>query len=188
VGHEEILSIALKLEETIVDRVQKRELVAQLHDVFSNAGIVVLTHYKGLSVAEITDLRTKVREVGGSFKVTPNKLTKLALKDTQMEGLADQFVGPTAIAYAPDVVAVPKVLTAYAKDNEKLEILGGAMQTELLDVANIKTLSELPSLEELRGKIVGMLQTPASRMAQVTAAPAGQLARVFGAYGASDAA
>ena len=171
-----------------MDRVQKRELVSQLHDVFSNAGIVVLTHYKGLSVAEMTDLRTKVREVGGSFKVTPNKLTKLALKDTQMEGLAEQFAGPTAIAYAPDVVAVPKVLTAYAKDNEKLEILGGAMQTELLDVAGIKTLSELPSLEELRGKIVGMLQTPASRMAQVTAAPAGQLARVFGAYGASDAA
>ncbi|MEM1020785.1 MAG: 50S ribosomal protein L10 [Pseudomonadota bacterium] len=169
-----------------MDRVQKQELVAQLHDVFSSAGVVVVTHYKGLTVAEMTDLRTQVREVGGSFKVTKNRLTKLALKDTQMEGLSDLFSGTTAIAYAPDVVSVPKVLTKYVKDNEKLEILGGAMEGEILGVDGVKALSELPSLDELRGKIVGMLQTPASRMAQVTAAPAGQLARVFGAYGSSE--
>ncbi len=171
-----------------MDRAEKQELVASLHEVFSGAASVIVVHYDGLSVAEITNLRTQLREVGASLKVTKNRLTRLALKGTQYEGLADLFNGPTAIGYADDVIAAPKVLAEFAKKNEKLRLLGGGMGETVLDTDGVKALATMPSLDELRGKLVGLLQAPAQKLASVTQAPAGQLARVFGAYGAKDAA
>jgi large subunit ribosomal protein L10 len=171
-----------------VDRNQKAELVQSLNGVFTGAGVVVVTHYSGLTVAEITDLRSKMSEAGASFKVTKNRMAKLALEDTTAAPIAELFSGPTAIAWSDDPVAAPKVIATFAKDNEKLVILGGQMGETVLDPNGVKTLAELPSLDELRGKLVGMISTPATRIAAVTAAPAGQLARVFGAYGSSDAA
>lgn len=171
-----------------MDKSQKKELVSFMRDVVSDAASVVVVNYKGLTVAEMTDLRAKMSEVGANFKVTKNRLTRLALKETDYEGIADLFTGPTAIGYASDPVASAKVLAKYAKDNEKLEILGGGMGSIVLDIDGIKSLAALPSLDELRGKLVGLLQAPATKIAGVTQAPAGQLARVFGAYGNQDAA
>ena len=171
-----------------MDKSQKKELVSFMHDVLSDAASVVVVNYSGLTVAEITDLRAQMSEVGANFKVTKNRLTRLALKDTDYEGIADLFTGPTAIGYASDPVASAKVLAKYAKDNETLEILGGGMGSIVLDIDGIKALAALPSLDELRGKLVGLLQAPATKIAGVTQAPAGQLARVFGAYGNQDAA
>ena len=171
-----------------MDKSQKKELVSFMHDVLSDAASVVVVNYSGLTVAEITDLRAQMSEVGANFKVTKNRLTRLALKDTDYEGIADLFTGPTAIGYASDPVASAKVLAKYAKDNETLEILGGGMGSTVLDIDGIKALAALPSLDELRGKLVGLLQAPATKIAGVTQAPAGQLARVFGAYGNQDAA
>lgn len=171
-----------------MDKSQKKELVSFMHDVMSDAASVVVVNYTGLTVAEMTDLRAQMSEAGASFKVTKNRLTRLALKETDYEGIADLFTGPTAIGYASDPVASAKVLAKYAKDNEKLEILGGGMGSTVLDVDGIKALASLPSLDELRGKLVGLLQAPATKIAGLTQAPAGQLARVFGAYGNQDAA
>ena len=171
-----------------MERAEKQDLVASMHEVFSDAASVVVVHYDGLTVAEITALRAQMREVGATLKVTKNRLTRLALKGTEYEGIADLFTGPTAIGFAADPVSAPKVLAKFAKENEKLRILGGGMGTNVLDQAGVKALAELPSLDELRGKLVGLLQAPAQKIAAVTAAPAGQLARVFGAYGDKDAA
>jgi len=165
-----------------VDRSQKQELVAELHKTFSDAEMVVVTHYSGLTVAEIEDLRTKMLEAGAGFKVTKNRLTRLALKDTKFEGMTDMFTGPTGIAYSADPVAAARVAVKYAKDNEKFIVVGGALGAEQLDVNAVKALATLPSLDELRGKLVGLLQAPATKIAGVTQAPAGQLARVMGAY------
>ena len=171
-----------------MDRAQKQELVSSLGEAFANSSVVVVTHYKGLNVKEITELRGKMREVGASFKVTQNRLTKIALEGTDMGPLADLFKGPTAIGYSDDPVSAPKVLSAFAKDNDKLVILGGMMDTTYLDVDGVKQLASLPSLDELRGKIVGLLNAPATKIAGVTQAPAGALARVIGAYSNSEAA
>lgn len=171
-----------------MDRTQKEDLVASMHQSFSDAELVVVTHYIGLSVAEITDLRAQVREAGASFKVTKNRLTKLALAGTKFEGLSDMFTGPTAIAYSEDPVAAAKATAAFAKKNDKLVILGGALGENMLDDAGVKELASMPSLDELRGKIIGLVQAPATKVAGVLQAPAGQLARVCGAYGASEAA
>lgn len=171
-----------------MDKSQKKELISFMHDVMSDAASVVVVNYSGLTVAEMTNLRAQMSEVGANFKVTKNRLTRLALKDTDYEGIADLFTGPTAIGYASDPVASAKVLAKYAKDNETLEILGGGMGSIVLDIDGIKALAALPSLDELRGKLVGLLQAPATKIAGVTQAPAGQLARVFGAYGNQDAA
>lgn len=171
-----------------MDRNQKAELVQTLNGVFASAGVVVVTHYTGLTVAEMTDLRGKMTEAGASFKVTKNRMAKLALEGTDAAPIAELFSGPTAIAWSDDPVSAPKIVAAFAKENEKLVILGGAMGETVLDAGGVKALAELPSLDELRGKLVGMISTPATRIAAVTAAPAGQLARVFGAYGSSDAA
>lgn len=165
-----------------MDRSQKQELVAELHKTFSDAEMVVVTHYSGLTVAEIEDLRTKMLEAGAGFKVTKNRLTRLALKDTKFEGMTDMFTGPTGIAYSADPVAAARVAVKYAKDNEKFIVVGGALGAEQLDVNAVKALATLPSLDELRGKLVGLLQAPATKIAGVTQAPAGQLARVMGAY------
>ena len=171
-----------------MDRAQKQELVSSLKETFDASSVVVVAHYSGLNVAELTDLRNRMRDAGASFKVTKNRLTRLALEGTDKSEVSDLFTGPTAIGYSADPVAAPKVLSKFAKENEKLVILGGIMDSTLLDVDGIKQLASLPSLDELRGKLVGLLQAPATKVAGVVQAPAGQLARVFSAYGSSDAA
>jgi large subunit ribosomal protein L10 len=165
-----------------VERAEKSELVGTLNTVFKDAASVVVAQYAGLTVAEMTSLRGKMRQAGGGVKVAKNRLVKLALKGTDAEHIADLFKGPTVIAYAKDPVSAAKVSVDFAKTNEKLVILGGAMGKTNLNPDGVKALASLPSLDELRGKIVGMIVTPATRIAQVVAAPAAQVARVVGAY------
>jgi len=164
-----------------VDRSQKEALVAEMNDVFTNAGVVVVAQYSGLTVAEMTEMRVKMREAGASFKVTKNRLARLALEGTDYSSLSDKLKGPIGIAYSDDPVVAPKVVTAYAKANDKLIVLGGAMGETELDAEGVKSLASLPSLDELRGKLVGLLQAPATKVAGVVQAPASQLARVLSA-------
>jgi large subunit ribosomal protein L10 len=172
-----------------VDRTQKEAVVAALNQVFSNTNVVVVTHYSGMTVAQMTDLRVRMAEAGADFKVVKNRLVKLALEGTDAAEITDLFSGPTAIAFSDDPVAAPRVAANFAKENEKLIILGGAMGATVLDPSGVKALAELPSLDELRAGLVGMIQTPATRIAGVLQAPAGQLARVMNAYATkSDAA
>jgi len=171
-----------------VDRATKKDWIGSLHGTLGEVGLVVVTHYSGLTVAEMTDLRGKMRAAGASFKVVKNRLTRLALAGTEYENLADLFKGPTAIAISKDPVAAAKVATDYAKANEKLKILGGSLGTKRLGVDGIKALATLPSLDALRGSLLGMLNTPATRIAGVVAAPAGQLARVLRAKAEKDEA
>lgn len=171
-----------------MDRTQKQDWVGALHGTFEDVSLVVVTHYSGLTVKEMTDLRTKMRAAGASFKVTKNRLTRLALAGTDYEGLTDIFTGPTAIAFSKDPVAAAKVAVDYAKTNDKLVILGGSLGSQALDVNGVKALASLPSLDELRAKLVGMLQTPATRIACVLQAPAGQMARVLRAKAEKDEA
>ena len=167
-----------------MDRAEKTELVSQYNSIFNDAGVIVVTHYSGLSVAEISDLRNKMAEVGGTVIVTKNRLVKLALAGTSAEGIEDLFSGPTAIAYSSDPVAAPRIAANFAKGNENLVILGGVMGTTTLDTEGVKNLASLPSLDELLGKLVGLLNAPATKVAGVLQAPAGQLARVMGAKAA----
>ena len=171
-----------------MDRSQKSESVAQLNAVFNEVGVVVVTRNLGLSVAQSTDLRAKMREAGASYKVAKNRLAKLALKDTDYSGIDEYLNGPTALAYSEDPVAAAKAVVEFAKTNDKLEIVGGSMGSQVLDEAGVRALASMPSLDELRGKIVGLVNAPATKIAQVVNAPAAKLARVFGAYGAKDAA
>ncbi len=171
-----------------MDRAQKKELVQSLNSTFNEAGIVVVAHYKGLSVSDMESLRGKIRDANASIKVSKNRLTKLALAGTAYEQLTDKFTGPTAVAVAnDDPVGVTKALTEFAKDNENLVILGGALGERALEVSDIEALAKMPSLDELRAKIISMLQTPATRIAGVLQAPGGQVARVVGAYAAKEA-
>jgi len=165
-----------------VDRSGKQALVTDLQNALSSANLVVITKQAGLTVAEVSDLRRKMRNAGAGYKVAKNRLAQRALKGTKYEGLDKLFKGPTAIAYSADPVAAAKVAVAFANSNEKLTIVGGSMGTDVLGPDGIKALATLPSLDELRAKLIGMLQTPATRVATVLQAPAGQLARVFGAY------
>ncbi len=165
-----------------MERAEKAELVTALNAVFKDTGTVVVAHYTGLTVSAMTALRGKMREAGGGVKVAKNRLAKLALKGTDAESIGDLLKGPTVIAYSKDPVAAAKVAIDFAKTNEKLVILGGAMGRTALDPNGVKALASLPSLDELRAKLVGMIVTPATRVAQVLAAPAGQVARVIGAY------
>jgi large subunit ribosomal protein L10 len=174
-----------------VDRSEKQELVSLLHRSFQTAGLVVVTQQTGLTVAESTDLRRRMRDAGASFKVTKNRLARLALAGTAYEPLEQLFKGPTAIAFSVDPVAAAKVAVAFAKSNDKLKIVGGALPGQVLDAAGVQALATLPSLDELRGKIIGVLQAPASKLAAILQAPAGQLARVLQAHadaGSSEAA
>lgn len=164
-----------------MDRVAKEQMVSDLHDVFDGANVVVVTHYSGLTVGELGELRGQMQEVGARFKVTKNRLARLALAGTKFEGLADMFTGPTAIAYSEDPVAAAKATVNFAKGNDKLIVLGGAMGEEMLDTTGIKALATLPSLDESRAKLVGLLNSPATKVAGVLQAPAGQLARVVSA-------
>lgn len=171
-----------------MDRAEKREFVAGLNQVFDNTASIVVAHYSGLTVAQMNDLRSRMREAGGTVKVAKNRLAKLALQGTQSESIQDLFEGPTLIAYSDDPVTAPKVTNDFAKGNAKLVILGGAMGETKLDADGVKALASLPSLDELRAKLVGMISTPATRIAQVVNAPAGQVARVVSAYSEKDEA
>ena len=167
-------------------RAQKSEAIETLSGVFADAGAVVVTHYVGLTVAETEDLRGRLRKEGASFKVVKNRLAQKALNGASEDAHA-MFKGPVAIAYGPDPVSAAKATTAYAKDNEKLVIIGALMGEQVLDAARVQALAKLPSLDELRGKIVGLILAPATKIAGVVQAPAGQLARVVGAYAAKAA-
>jgi len=171
-----------------VEKAEKRELVSTMNEVFQEANVVVVAHYAGLTVAELTALRGKARQVGVSVKVAKNRLVKLALQGTDSAHIADLFTGPTLVAYSSDPVAAPKVTAEFAKTNDKLVILGGAMGKTNLDPNGVKALATLPSLDELRGKLIGLIQAPATKVATVVSAPAAQLARVFGAYAKKDEA
>lgn len=171
-----------------MERAEKREFVTQLNEVFKSTGSLVVAHYAGLSVAQMNDLRSKMREAGGTVKVAKNRLAKIALQGTDAEGISDLFQGQTVIAYSDDPVTAPKVTIEFSKANENLVVLGGTMGTTQLDAGGVKALASLPSLDELRAKIVGMLNTPATRVAQVVNAPAGQMARVVNAYAQKDEA
>jgi large subunit ribosomal protein L10 len=168
--------------ERAMDRAQKEAQVATLNAVFKDAGVIVVTHYKGLTVKQMTELRVAMGEAGAKFKVAKNSLVKLALADTDAAGIADLFEGPTAVAYSDDPVAAPKITAGFAKKNEDLVILGGAMGRDVLDAAAVKALAELPSLDELRGQIVGMISTPATRIVRLLKEPGSAVARVINAY------
>ncbi len=171
-----------------MDRADKPVLVAELNRTFNETSVVVITRNLGLTVAQSTALRTKMRDAGATYRVSKNSLARIAVKDTSYAQLSDLLVGPTALSTSADPVAPAKVIVEFARTNDKLEIVGGAMGDTLLDVDGVKALATLPSLDELRGKIVGLIQAPATKLAQLTNAPAAQLARVFGAYGAKEAA
>ena len=169
-----------------MDRAEKEKLVAGLNETLGAAAVIVVTHYSGLNVAEMTELRRGMRKAGARFAVTKNRLTRRALEGTPYVELSALFTGPTAIAFSSEVTAAPKAAAEYAKRNEKLVILGGAMGETVLDAAGVKALAALPSLDELRARLVGTLTAPATKVARVLQAPGGQLARVFSAYGAKD--
>ena len=171
-----------------MDRAQKAEFVSQLNRNFNEVSVVVVTRNLGLSVAQSSDLRVKMRAAGASYKVSKNRLAKIAVKDTPYEGISELLTGPIGLATSPDPVAAAKVAVDFAKTNDRFEIVGGAMGTTALDVNGVKALAALPSLDELRAKIVGLVQAPATKLAQLANAPAAKLARVFGAYAAKDAA
>lgn len=169
-----------------MDRAKKEALVAELHETFDTNNLLVVTHQAGLSVSEVSELRQQMRDAGATFKVTKNRLAKIALKGTKFEGLADQFTGPTAVAVSEDPVAAAKVAVEFANKNDKLTVLCGALGEDSLDATQVQALAKLPSLDELRGKLVGLFQAPAQKIASVLQAPSGQLARVVGAYGSSE--
>ena len=171
-----------------MDRSEKADLVAELKSVFTETSVVVITRNLGLTVAQSTDLRLKMRDAGAQFKVAKNKLAQIALEGTRYGGISELLTGPTALATSSDPVAAAKVAVEFAKTNDKLEIVGGAMGDTLLDMNGIKALAALPSLDELRAKMIGLIQAPASKIARTVAEPGAQLARVFGAYAARDAA
>ena len=174
--------------EKEVDRAEKREFVASMHEAFSGAGAIVVAHYTGLTVSEISAFRAKVKEAGGTVRVAKNRLAKIALQGTSAAHAADLFRGQTLICYSADPVTAPKAAVDFARTNDKLVIIGGAMGATSLDQDGVKALASLPSLDKLRARLVGMIQTPATRVAQVVNAPAAQLARVFGAYARKDEA
>ena len=165
-----------------MDRAQKEKLVTSLQHALSDTACVVITHQTGMTVEEVTDLRRQMRAAGASFKVTKNRLARRAFAGTKFEQLSPMFTGPTAIAFSRDPVAAAKVAVEFANRNEKLRIVGGGLNEQQLDVAGVRSLATLPSLDELRAKILGMLQTPATRIAAVLQAPGAQIARVLGAY------
>ncbi len=165
-----------------MNRAQKDAEVQSLNERFSNDELVVVTHYSGLSVKELTQLRSDLREEGASFKVTKNSLAKRALEGTKFEGIADMFTGPTGVMSSQDPVAAAKVAHKFAKSNDKLVILGGALGCDILDADAVTALAKLPSLDELRSKLVGLMQAPATKLAGLMQAPARELVGVTKAY------
>ncbi len=171
-----------------MNRNEKTEVVSALHESLKEMGVVVVTRNLGLSVAQSTQLRQKMREVGATFKVTKNRLAKIAIEGTDYVAIGDLLVGPIGLATSADPVAAAKVVVDFAKTNDKLEIVGGAMGAQLLDADGIKALAALPSLDQMRATLIGLIQAPATKLAVVTKEPAAQLARVFNAYAEKDAA
>ena len=171
-----------------MDRAEKKEAVAALNEVFATSSVVVVAHYAGLTVAQMQRLRKQMREAGAKVQVAKNRLVKIALDGTPSASIAGLMTGQTLIAYSSDPVAAPKAAVAFAKDNDKLVILGGAMGATALDVNSVRALATMPSLDELRAKIIGLVQAPATKLAQLTTAPAAKLARVFAAYAEKDKA
>ena len=169
-----------------MDRTEKREFVASLASVFAETSMVVVTQNKGLTVAEVTKLRRAMRAAGANYKVAKNRLAILALDGTKFDGIAPLLKGPTALAWSRDAVAVAKAAVEFAKTNDKFVVLGGALGSQTLNADGIKALSELPSLDTLRAGLLGMLNTPATRIASVIQAPAGQIARVLAAFADKD--
>lgn len=169
-----------------MDRAQKKELVSALHGTFNDANLVVITQQSGLTVAEATQLRRNMREAGAGYKVTQNRLTRLALEGTKFEALQPMFTGPTAIAFSADPVAAAKICVEFANSNGKLTIVGGALGEKQLAPGDVIELAKLPSLDELRGTLIGILQAPATKLAGVMQAPAGTLARVMNAYASKE--
>lgn len=167
-----------------MDRAAKKALVTDLHDVFKDTGLVVVAHNTGMVAAQSAEFRKKVKEAGGSVKVAKNTLAKLALKDTDAEGLSNLMKGPTVLAFSKDPIAAARAAVAYAKGNEKLVILGGAMGKTVLDAKGVKALAELPSLDELRAKLIGLLNAPATKIARTVKEPGAKLARVIQAKAA----
>ena len=171
-----------------MDRAAKKESITELSGVFKTSNTVVVAHYSGLSVAQMQTLRKQMKLAGAQVKVAKNRLAKIALKDTDAVALAPLLKGPTVLAYSGDPVAAPKVAVDFAKANEQFVILGGSMGKTALDLNGIKALASLPSLDELRGKIVGLLVSPATKIAQLINAPAAKVARVVQAYASKSAA
>ncbi len=165
-----------------MDRIEKREFVAELATVFADTSMVVVTRNDGMTVADVTELRRRMRAAGASFKVAKNRLALLALEGSRFDGLSPLMKGPTAISWSTDPVAVAKAAVDFAKINDKFVLIGGALGPQVLDASGVKALAELPSLDSLRAKLLGLLAAPATRIAGVLQAPAGQLARVFAAY------
>ena len=171
-----------------MDRSQKADAVAALNAVFQEVGVVVITRNLGMTVAQSTVLRGKIRDAGATYQVAKNSLAKLGLAQTNYEGISDLFTGPTAIAASIDPIAAAKAVVEFAKTTDKIEIVGGAMGSMVLNADGIKALATMPSLDELRAKLIGLVQAPATKLAQLATAPAAKLARVFGAYATKDAA
>ncbi len=175
-------------ERAPVDRAEKAQAVAELKEVFSKTSVVVVAHYSGLTVAQMQRLRKQARAAGAAVQVAKNRLVKIALDGESAASIGPLLKGPTLIAYSDDPVAAPKVAAAFAKDHDKFVILGGALGATSLSPDGVKSLATLPSLDDLRAKLVGLLQAPATKIAQLQTAPAAKLARVFGAYANRDAA
>ena len=166
-----------------MDRDEKKDLVTGLNRLFSEVSVVVVTRNHGLTVSQVTDLRNRMRGAGAAYKVHKNTLARIALEGTPFAAITDMLVGPTALATSTDPVAAAKIAVEFAKTTEKFEIIGGAIGAQLLDLNGVKALAELPSLDELRAKVLGVLVAPATKLAQLVNAPAAKLARVFAAYG-----
>jgi large subunit ribosomal protein L10 len=162
-----------------VNRTEKAELIETLQSAFNESSTIVVTHQVGMTVVESGDLRRKMRDAGAGFKVTKNRIAKLALRGTRFEDLESLFTGPTAVGMSRDPVAAAKVIVDYAKGNKKITIIGGSMDGKMLDHAGVEALAKMPSLDELRGKLVGLINAPASKVVRVMSAPAGKLARVI---------
>lgn len=171
-----------------MDRTAKAELATTLNEVFTSSGVIVVAHYAGLRVAELQKLRREAKQAGASIQVAKNRIAKIALEGTDVAGIGSLLQGPTLLAYSSDPIAAAKVVADFAKTNDKLVILGGASGATTLNVDGVKALAALPSLDELRAKLVGLIQAPATKIAQVVNAPAAKVARVFGAYANRDAA
>ncbi len=169
-----------------MDRTEKHAFVASLAAVFAETSMVVVTQNNGLTVADVTTLRRRMREAGATYKVAKNRLAVLALDGTRFDGIMPMLKGPTALAWAHDPVAVAKVAVEFARTNDKFVVLGGALGSQMLDASGVKALSELPSLDALRAKILGLLNAPATKIAGILQAPGGQLARVLAAYAKKD--
>jgi large subunit ribosomal protein L10 len=166
-----------------VDRMEKKQCVAALADVFKTTSVVVVAHYSGLNVAQMQELRKRMRAAGATVQVAKNRLVKIALEGTEVGSISNLMRGPTLIAYSADPIAAPKAAVAFAKDHDKLVILGGAMGATALDINAVRSLAALPSLDELRAKLIGLIHAPAVKLVQLATAPAAKLARVFSAYG-----